>query len=69
MHGFTNFLLSNMKRIFVLLWILFAATSWFTNLYKFVNCDFEAPYKAEALHGIGVVTPVNLVTAWSDLGK
>ena len=58
-----------MKLIFVLLWLLFAFASWCTNLYKFVNCDFEAPYKAEALHGIGVVTPISLVTAWLDLGK
>ena len=58
-----------MKRLFVLAWNLLTISSWMVNLYKFVNCDFTAPYKAETLHGIGVVTPINLVTAWLNLGK
>lgn len=58
-----------MKLIFVFLWVIFCLAAWVTNLCKFIDCDFEAPYKAEAIHGIGVVTPISIVTAWLDLGK
>ena len=58
-----------MKLIFVLPWLLFSACSWTVNLYKFVNCNFEAPYKAEVFHGAGLVTPISLVTAWLNLGE
>lgn len=27
------------------------------NIVKFVKCDFEAPYKAELIRGIGMVIP------------
>lgn len=29
--------------------------------YKLTQCDFEAPYKAEVLYGIGIIPPVGLV--------
>jgi len=50
--------------IILLVWFL---GSWFTNLYKLVNCDWEAPYKDEVVHGIGVpIAPVSFVTCWFD---
>lgn len=44
---------------------------WIVNMIKLTRCDFVAPYKCEVVHGIGVVPPVALVTAWfgTDEGK
>jgi hypothetical protein len=27
---------------------------WGLNIYKFASCDFESPYKAEIVRGIGI---------------
>ena len=37
---------------------------WVTNLVKLIGSDFEAPYKREVVHGIGVLGPASLVTVW-----
>lgn len=42
---------------------------WVKNIIKLSNCDFEAPYKAEVIHAIGIIPPVGAVTGWLDLGK
>jgi len=34
------------------------------NLYKFAQCDFEASWKGEIIHGIGILPPASLVTVW-----
>jgi hypothetical protein len=47
--------------------VLGSLASWGVNLYRFCNCDFEAPYKAEILYGIGIFSPTCVVTAWMDL--
>ena len=44
-------------------------TGWVKNIIKLSNCDFEAPYKAEVIHAIGIIPPVGAVTGWLDLGK
>lgn len=31
------------------------SVGWFMNAYALTQCDFEAPYKAEALRGVGIV--------------
>jgi len=46
--------------------VIIAAT-WILNLYKLIGHDFEAPYKAEVIHAIGVVPPFCVVTAFIDL--
>jgi hypothetical protein len=46
-------------------WLLIAAYA--INLYKFIRCDFEPSYKAEAIYGIGIFTPTFVVTAWMDI--
>lgn len=38
-------------------------------IVKFVRCDFDAPYKAEVLYGIGIVTGYNVILGWINLGK
>ena len=51
-----------MKLILV---ILLAITPYAVNGYKLSNCNFEAPYKCEVIHGIGVVLPpTSLITMW-----
>jgi hypothetical protein len=42
----------------------FVAACWIVNLVKLCRCDFEAPYKEEVLHLIGLIPGVSIVTAW-----
>lgn len=42
---------------------------WLINAYKFTNCDFKAPYRCEAIHGVGVVPVLSFVTVWFDSDK
>ena len=49
--------------------ILFVGIGWAKNLIKLSRCDFEAPYKAEIIHTVGIIPPVGMVTGWLDLGR
>jgi hypothetical protein len=55
-----------MKGIFIIWFIIAiaAGTGWIKNIVKFTKCDFEAPYKAEVLHGVGIIPPVGAVMGW-----
>lgn len=55
------------KLLFICLFVL-AGTGWVKNIIKFSDCDFETPYKAEIVYGVGVITPIGVVTGWMDLG-
>lgn len=55
--------------LLIVVLVIFAGVSWVANLIHFVGCDFSAPFKAEILHGIGLVTPICVVTAWLNLGQ
>lgn len=59
-----------MKQIFIvwLVFVLVIGTGWVKNIIKLSNCDFEAPYKAEVIHGIGLIPPVGMITGWLDVG-
>jgi hypothetical protein len=57
MKGFTKL---EIAIVLIFIWI---AVSWVFNLIKLTHCDFEAPYKCEIIHGIGIIPPVALVTA------
>ena len=52
----------------ILIWlciVIFVVFCWVKNLIKFMDCDFEAPYKSEIVHGIGVFTvAASVVTCW-----
>lgn len=38
---------------------------WVVNLVKLMGCDFDAPYKEEFVHAIGLFCfPLSMVTAW-----
>lgn len=40
------------------------------NVVKLLQCDFEAPYKAEVIRIVGVpFAPVGIIAGWMDLGK
>ena len=45
------------------------AVGWVKNVIKLANCDFEAPYRAEVIHAVGLIPPVGMVTGWLDVGK
>jgi len=48
-----------------LLFFVYWAVAWIVNLIKFIGCDFEAPYKEEVIHAIGVFFAVpSLITVW-----
>lgn len=51
--------------VVIALWLCFI-TAWFVNGYKLIQCDFEAPYKGEIVHAIGLVPPLAVFTVWSD---
>jgi len=60
-----------MKTIVIaqLLIVIVIGTGWVKNLIKLTECDFQAPYKAEVVHAVGIIPPVGMVTGWLDLGK
>lgn len=45
------------------------AIGWVKNIIKLTNCDFEAPYKAEIIYGIGIIPVVGAITGWIDVGR
>jgi hypothetical protein len=52
-----------------LLIVLVIGAGWVMNIVKLADCDFEAPYKAEVIHAVGIIPPVGMITGWLDLGK
>ena len=55
--------------IFGFVVIAVVAIGWVKNVIKLANCDFEAPYKCEVIHAVGLIPPVGMVTGWLDVGK
>ena len=54
-----------MKFIAGIIILALLLTPWVWNAVKFANCDFEANFKCEAIHAIGVfVPPASLITVW-----
>lgn len=46
------------------LWLVFAVC-WVANVVRLIGCDFNAPYKGEIIHAVGVVVPpAAVVTVW-----
>jgi len=44
---------------------VYTVIAWIVNLIKFVNLDFQEPWRDEIIHGLGVILPVaSWVTAW-----
>ena len=49
--------------------LIVIGTGWVKNLVKLSECDFEAPYKCEVVHGVGLIPPVGMVTGWLNVGN
>jgi hypothetical protein len=49
--------------------ILLIGTGWVKNIIKLSDFDFEAPYKAEIIHGVGIIPLVGAVTGWLNIGR
>lgn len=58
---------SNLVSIFI---IILVCWGWVANVIKLVNLDFEAPYKAEIIRGIGVpVGALGVVLGFIDFDE
>lgn len=55
--------------IIIITLLLVLPVGWVKNIIKLTQCDFEAPYNAEIIHGVGIVPIVGAVTGWMDFGK
>ena len=70
LHPHKTLLYNKMKLLpllFVALLAFAQVAAWFVNFYKVTQCDFEAPYKSEVLHGLGVFCPpAAIITVWFD---
>lgn len=54
-----------MKVLFVIILVAVLGIGWVINVFKFVKSDFDAPYKSEALRGIGIlVAPAGSVLGY-----
>lgn len=54
-----------MRKLPVLILLGLYLSVWVLNLIKFCQCDFDAPWKSEIIHGIGVfLPPTSIVTVW-----
>lgn len=39
--------------------------SWVVNVVKFCKSDFDAPFKEEIIHGLGIILPpISMITCW-----
>ena len=55
-----NLLLKTQVLVVVLMLV-----AYIVNIIKFVNNDFEAPYKSEIVNGIGIfLPPAAVITVW-----
>lgn len=40
---------------------------WVECVFKAVNCDWEAPYKAEAIYTTSVIIGIGCIVGWIDI--
>jgi hypothetical protein len=43
---------------------IYVIAAWIANLVQLINCDFNAPYRQEAIHAIGLLPGVSMITCW-----
>ncbi len=54
--------------IFMILFWIIGIVMWGTNIIQFISLDFEEPYKAEILKGIGIpFAPMGIVLSIVDI--
>ena len=49
--------------------VVVVAVGWVKNVIKLWDCDFNAPYKCEVVHGLGLMPPIGAITGWIDVGR
>lgn len=49
--------------------LLVGAIGYVKCVIKFIHCDFNAPYKAEIIYGIGTFSPMGAIIGYTNLGK
>jgi len=58
----------NKTDVLTLVWLVILVVGiigWGKNIYKFTQCDFKAPYKAEIMRGIGIsMAPVGAIIGY-----
>lgn len=47
--------------------ILVSLVGWVKNFIKFINCDFNLPYRAEVIYSLGLIPVVGVVTGWLNI--
>ena len=68
LHQLERTLLKIIMCIWAFFWVLLIG-SWITNLVKLTDCDFSAPYRCEAIHGVGLFPPAALGLVWFGTDK
>lgn len=60
-----------MRKFLLMPLILFlvVAVSWIGNIVKFSDCNFQAPYRCEAIHGLGIIPLAAPITVWFATDK
>ena len=55
--------------VFILVFIIFilGGIGWIKDIIHLTECDFEAPYRAEAIYGIGLIPVFGAVIGWIDI--
>ena len=53
--------------LIVVIVMIFSIIGYAMNIYKLVKCDFKAPYKAEIIRGIGIVTGTGVVIGYISI--
>ena len=60
-NGFT------LVELVIVMVFVFGIIPYVMNVVRLVSCDFKAPYKAEAVYGIGLFTPTYLITGFMSI--
>lgn len=57
--------------LFVIVFCIISAFGlWVTNVVKFVSLDFDTPYRAEIIRGIGIpAAPIGIIVSLMDIGE
>ena len=56
-----------LKLLFALVIFIAVFGGWVQSIYKFTQCDFEAPYKAEICYGVGLAPPIGMIIGWTNI--
>jgi hypothetical protein len=55
--------------VYIFIMVVFI-TGYVKNIVKFVQSDFDAPYKSEVIHGAGIIAPpLGVIFGYCDFGK